>query len=84
MQLFNLIMVYHPFEPLLDLFQLICGFLMITSACFAVKKVSEGSKNMFAYVLLNFTVLLGISYVGSAFCESFKREVFLPDRPYYF
>ena len=57
-------MVYHPFFPIRDLFQFICGTLMIIFAAFAVKKVSEGSKNMFAYVLLSFTVLLGIAYVG--------------------
>ena len=57
-------MVYHPFYPIVDLFQLICGALMIISASFAIKKVSEGSKNKFAYVLLSFTVLLGISYAG--------------------
>ncbi len=50
--------------PIVDLIELICGALMITSASFAVKKVSEGSKNMFAYVLLSFTVLLGIANVG--------------------
>jgi hypothetical protein len=57
-------MVYHPFSPIEDLCRLICGALMIISGSFAVKKVSEGSKNMFAYVLLSFTVLLGIAYIG--------------------
>ena len=57
-------MVYHPFSPDLDYLQLACGVLMIIPAFYAVKKVSEGSKNMFAYALLSFTVLLGISYVG--------------------
>ncbi len=57
---------------------------MIISASFAVKKVTEGSKNMFAYVLLSFTVLLGIAYVGKALSEAFRREVVLPDGTYYF
>jgi hypothetical protein len=57
-------MVYYPFFPIRDLCELICGVIMIISASFAVKKVSEGSKNMFAYVLLSFSVLLGITYVG--------------------
>jgi hypothetical protein len=77
-------MAYHPFFPIQDLFQLICGVLMIIPACFAFKKVSKSSKNIFAYVLLGFTVLLGIAYVGTAFCEAFRREVILPDRPHYF
>jgi heme/copper-type cytochrome/quinol oxidase subunit 3 len=37
---------------------------MIIAASFAIKKVREGAKNMFAYVLLSLTVLLGIAYVG--------------------
>jgi hypothetical protein len=77
-------MVYYPFFPVLDLFQLICGVMMIIPASFAIKKVSEGSNNQFAYVLLSFTVLLGIAYVGMSFCEAFRREVFLPDRTYHF
>jgi len=57
-------MVYHPLLPIEDLSELICGVLMITAASYAIKKVTEGSKNMFAYALLSFTVLLGIAYVG--------------------
>ena len=57
---------------------------MILSAFYAVKKVSEGSKNMFAYALLSFTVLLGIAYVGIPFGDMFRREVVLPDRTHYF
>ncbi len=77
-------MVYHPFFPITDLIQLISGVLMIISGSFAAIKVSEGSKNMFAYALLSFTVLLGIAYVGLALSDAFRREVFLPDRPHYF
>ena len=57
-------MIYYPLYPISDLFQLICGVLMILSGFFAVKKVSEGSKNMFAYILSSLTVLLGIAYIG--------------------
>ena len=57
-------MVYHPFNPILDYIRLTCGVLMIIPAFYAVKKVSEGSKNMFANALLSFTVLLGIANVG--------------------
>jgi hypothetical protein len=77
-------MVYHPFYPIEDLCKLICGVLMIISASFAVKKVSEGSKNLFAYTLLSFTFLLGIAYVGEPFSEAFRHEVALPDRTHYF
>ena len=77
-------MVFHPSYPIRDLFLLICGVLMIIPACFALKKVHEGSKNQFAYVLLSFTILLGIAYVGEALNEAFRSEVVLPDRPHYF
>ena len=56
---------------------------MIIPASYAAKKVNEGSKNMFAYVLLSFTLLLGVSYLGLSFFEAFRRELVLPARTYY-
>ncbi len=72
-------MVFHPSYPIRDLFLLICGVLMIIPACFALKKVHEGSKNQFAYVLLSFTILLGIAYVGEAFTDAYTKKVLLLD-----
>lgn len=40
-------MVYYPFFPVLDLFQLICGIMMIIPASFAIKKVSQNPYSMF-------------------------------------
>ncbi len=60
-------LVYDPYFPFLALIYLINGVLMIVAASYAIKKVREGSKNKFAYVLLGFTFLLGISYIGAAF-----------------
>jgi len=57
---------------------------MIISASFAVKMVSKVSKNMFSYVLLSFTMFIGIAYVGKALSEAFRHEVVIPDRPHYF
>ncbi len=67
--------MYYPFLPLKDLCQLICGTLMILSATFSIKKVSEGSKNVFAYVLMCFTVLLGLAYIAEVVNDAFTREV---------
>ena len=64
-------MVYHPTKPIFDVCDLISGVLMIVSASVAMKKIREGSKNRFAYVLLSFTVLLGLSYVGITSSEVF-------------
>ena len=57
-------MVFHPFFPLKNLCELICGVLMIKAASYAVNVVRDGSKNKFAYALFSFTFLLGTSYVG--------------------
>ena len=68
-------MVFHPLFPILDLLQLIDGVLMIILAFFAIKKVRDGSKNTFAYVILSFTVLLGISYLGESLNDTFRKAV---------
>ncbi len=65
-------LVYDPIYPFLALIYLIDGVLMIVAASYAIKKVWEGSKNNFAYVLLGFTFLLGISYIGEAFYYAFR------------
>ena len=72
-------LVYYPSFPFLALIYLINGVLMIVAASYAIKKVREGSKNKFAYVLLAFTFLLAISYVGKAFAYAFniKGTVYL-------
>lgn len=57
---------------------------MIISGTFAVKKVSEGSKNQFAFVLLLFTILFGIAYVGFAFSNTFRKKIVLSEKSYYF
>jgi hypothetical protein len=73
-------LVYYPLYPILDLTFLIFGAIMIVAASYAVKKVREGSKNKFAYVLLGFTLLLAITYIGYAFTEAFKIKVFSYDQ----
>ena len=65
-------LVYDPYAPILDFIYLVCGVLMIVAASYAIKKVRQGSKNKFAYVLLGFTFLLGISYIGEAFYHAFR------------
>ena len=57
-------MVYYPVYKWTDLSSLISGIVMIVAASLATKKIKEGSRNAFAYVLMCFTVLLGIAYIG--------------------
>jgi hypothetical protein len=65
-------LVYDPYAPILDFIYLVCGVLMIVAASYAIKKVRQGSKNKFAYVLLGFTFLLAITYIGLVFEDAFK------------
>jgi hypothetical protein len=48
---------------------------MIISAIIVILKVRGGSKNVFAYVLMSFNALLGISYMGNSFDEAYRRLV---------
>jgi len=57
-------MVFHPNWKYIGWSRLISGIIMIIAASLTIKKISEGSKAVFAYVLMCFTVLLGIAYVG--------------------
>ena len=68
-------MVYRPELPILDLSNLVSGSVMITSAVVVIIKVSQGSKNKFAYVLLSLTVVMGISKIGFAFIEAYRMQV---------
>ena len=72
-------MIYSPIYPKMCLTQLISGSVMIVAAAAVIWKVHNGSRNLFAYVLMFFTTLLGIAYIGLSFCKAFRREVLLPD-----
>ena len=48
---------------------------MIISAVIVIMKVSQGSKNKFAYVLLSLTVVMGVSKIGFAFIEAYRMQV---------
>lgn len=57
---------------------------MIVAALAVIYKIYHGSKNKFAYVLMLFTVLLGVCNVCLAFIEAFRKCVPLPDRTHCF
>jgi len=48
-----------------------------------MKKVYEETKNVFAYVLLSLTVLLGLCLVGPSKNNALRHEVVLPDRTHF-
>ena len=72
-------MVFKPYKPVWCLNQLISGTVMLIAATVVILKIHFGSKNQFAYVLMLFTVLFGIAFVGLALVKAFRREVELPD-----
>jgi len=54
-------MVYKPIYPLVSLLLLISSSVMIIAALAVICKIYDGSKNLFAYVLMFFTAWLGIA-----------------------
>ena len=56
--------VYHPFNSSLDLSELIAGTVMIIGATVAICRIYSKSKNPFAYTLMGFTLMLGVSQIG--------------------
>lgn len=76
-------LVFHPYQPVVDASELICGTAMIIAAAIVIRKVMIGSKNQFALVLLSLTIVIGFSYIGWACTDCFKVEVQLPDRKNY-
>ena len=78
-----MVYLYHPTYKYVALSGLVSGVIMILAASLTTWKISKGSKNVFAYVLMCFTVLLGVANVGIAFSFAFTREVEIPDGNYY-
>jgi hypothetical protein len=52
--------------------------MMITDFI-TISSISRGSKNVFAYILTCFIMLLMIAYVKNVLDDGFRREVELPD-----
>lgn len=79
-------MVFKPSFRIKDLTDVVCGSVMLISATVVIKKIRDGSKNTFAYVLMSLTVLIGSAYVGYAIDDAFRYEFRLPntDKPVYF
>ena len=76
--------VFYPLEPDQDLSNLVTGAVMIISASVVIHRIHNKSKNTFAYALMGFSLTVGVSNIGLALSEAFRREVTLPDRVYHF
>ena len=58
--------VFYPIEPYADLSELVSGSVMIISASAVIHRIYNKSKNTFAYALMVFTLMQGVSNVGIA------------------
>lgn len=72
-------LIIAPWAPINDLSNLVSGTVMILVGVTVFIKVYRGSKNTFAYTLLAFTIVMGISKIGFAFTDTFRSEVTMPD-----
>jgi lipopolysaccharide export LptBFGC system permease protein LptF len=76
--------VFHLFYQYQDLSELVSGTVMIISASVVIHRIHNKSKNTFAYILMGLSLTVGVSNIGYAFSEAFRKEVTLPDRVYHF
>ena len=58
--------------------------MIIISASAVIHRIYNKSKNTFAYTLMGLTLTIGVSLVGLAFNDAFRKEVTQPDRVYHF
>ena len=75
-----MVIVWDPEYPVLVGIQLFCGAAMIIAATVVICKVRMTTKNTFAYTLLTFTVLFGVSLIGRGLSQSILKETTLPFR----
>jgi hypothetical protein len=70
---------FYPENPYEDLITLVANTITIVAATVVIFKVHRITKNTFAYTLMVFTILIGVSWIGAVFTEAFREEVLLQD-----
>ena len=68
---------FHPENPYEDLTALVANTIVIVAATVVILKIHRITKNTFAYTLMVFTILIGVSWIGAVFTEAFREEVLL-------
>ena len=76
--------VFDPYFPFQDLSQLVGGTVMIISASVVIHRIHNKSKNPLAYTLMSLSLTVGVSNIGLALTDAFRKEVTLPDRVHHF
>lgn len=71
---------FHLNYPIYDWCRLSVGILLIIAATFAIIKVTLGSRNKFAYLIMSFTELYGIYYMGLALTEAYRHQEYIPGK----
>ena len=73
-------MAFHLTYPIYDWSRLSVGIILIIAATLAIIKITFGSKNKFAYLILSFTELYGIYYMGLALTEAYRHQEDIPNK----
>ncbi len=73
-------MAFHLTYPIYDWSRLSVGIILILAATLAIIKITLGSRNKFAYLILSFTELYGIYYMGLALTEAYRHLEDIPSK----
>ncbi len=53
------------------------GLIMILTTSYSVKRICQGSKSQFAYILLTFTILYGTQDLANFFIFVFAKPIYV-------
>ena len=67
--------VFSPDQKVLDISGVLCGSVEIIAATLVIIRTRKGSRNGFAYILMTFTVIIGLASIGNAFTDAIRVEI---------
>jgi hypothetical protein len=67
--------LWKPNAPIANYLTIFCGLVILVEAAYVIHTVSKGSKSFFAYTLMLFTVLLGVSFMLQGLSMCILEEV---------
>lgn len=73
-------MAFHLTYPIYDWSRLSVGIILIFAATLAIITITFGSRNKFAFLILSFTELYGIYYMGLALTEAYRHQQEIPGK----
>ena len=66
-------MMYYVTHPTHMYTYIVAGFGMIIGSLYALNKIYRGSKSLFAYILMAFTLVDGLCYCGFFVFDTFVK-----------